>query len=124
MPARWVQARDLLRELIARDIALRYRGSLLGILWTLLNPLAELLVLLFIFGRVMPVSIPNFPAYLFTGLIVYGWFQSSVNFATMAIVGNRELVRRPGVPLLILPAVTVASNLVHFVLSLPILGGL
>lgn len=117
----WVHGRDLLRELIARDIALRYRGSLLGILWTLLNPLAELLVLLFVFGMVFVVDIPNFPAYLFTGLIVYGWFQTSVNFATQAIVGNRELVRRPGVPLSILPVVTVASNLVHFVLSLPIL---
>jgi lipopolysaccharide transport system permease protein len=120
----WARTRDLLRELIARDIKLRYRGSLLGILWTLLNPLAELLVLLFVFGVVFKVEIPNFPAYLFTGLIVYGWFQTSVNFATGAIVGNRELVRRPGVPVLILPVVTVASNLVHFVLSLPILAGL
>src|SRR4026209_188099 len=93
----WVRAKDLLRELIARDIKLRYRGSLLGILWTLLNPLAELLVLVFVFGVVLQVQIPNFPAFVFTGLIVYGWFQTSVNFATNAIVGNRELVRRPGV---------------------------
>lgn len=120
----WVQVRDLLRELIARDIKLRYRGSLLGIAWTLLNPLAELLVLLFVFGSVFHVSIPNFGAYLFIGLLVYGWFQTSLNFATGAIVGNRELVRRPGVPSVILPIVTVASNLVHFVLSLPILFGL
>ncbi len=121
---RWLNIRDLLRELIARDIKLRYRGSLLGIAWTLLNPLAELLVLLFVFSTVLRVDIPNFGAYLFTGLIVYGWFQTSVNFATAAIVGNRELVRRPGVPSVILPVVTVASNLVHFVLSLPILFGL
>jgi lipopolysaccharide transport system permease protein len=120
----WVHVRDLLRELIARDIKLRYRGSLLGIAWTLLNPLAELLVLLFIFGRVLRVNIPNFAAYLFTGLLVYDWFQTSLNFATIAIVGNRELVRRPGVPSVILPIVTVASNLVHFALSLPILVGL
>jgi len=120
----WAQTRDLLRELIARDIKLRYRGSMLGILWTLLNPLAELLVLYFVFGTVLQVTIPNFPAYLFTGLLVYGWFQTSVNFATGAVVANRELVRRPGVPVLILPIVTVASNLVHFVLSLPILIGL
>jgi lipopolysaccharide transport system permease protein len=119
-----VQVRDLLRELIARDIKLRYRGSLLGIAWTLLNPLAELLVLLFVFSSVFRVNIPNFGAYLFTGLLVYGWFQTSLNFATGAIVGNRELVRRPGVPSVILPIVTVASNLVHFVLSLPILFGL
>lgn len=117
----WVHARDLLLELIARDVKLRYRGSLLGVLWTLINPLAELLVLLFVFGTVLRFEVANFPAYLFTGLIVYGWFQTSVTFATLAIVGNRELVRRPGVPPLILPVVTVSSNLVHFVLSLPIL---
>jgi len=120
----WTLTRDLLRELIARDIKLRYRGSLLGILWTLLNPLAELIVLYFVFSTVLKVDIPNFPAYLFTGLIVYGWFQTSVNFATGAVVSNRELVRRPGVPVMILPIVTVASNLVHFLLSLPILFGL
>jgi ABC-type polysaccharide/polyol phosphate export systems, permease component len=120
----WQQMRDLLRELIARDIKLRYRGSLLGIAWTLLNPLAELLVLLFVFGSVFRVNIPNFGAYLFTGLLVYGWFQNSLNLATGAIVGNRELVRRPGVPPAILPIVTVASNLVHFLLSLPVLFGL
>jgi len=115
---------DLLRELIERDIKLRYRGSLLGILWTLLNPLAELLVLIFVFKLVLRVDIPNYPPYLFTGLIVYSWFQTSVNFATLSVVGSRELVRRPGVPAAILPIVTVASNLVHFVLSLPILLGL
>lgn len=124
VPHQWVRLRDLLRELVARDIKLRYRGSILGILWTLLNPLAELLVLLFVFGIVLQVSIPNFSAYLFTGLIVYGWFQTSLNFATGAVVSNRELVRRPGVPIVILPIVTVASNLVHFLLSLPILIGL
>jgi lipopolysaccharide transport system permease protein len=119
-----MRARDLLLDLIVRDIKLRYRGSVLGVLWTLLNPLAELLVLLFVFSKVLRVNVPNFPAYLFTGLIVYGWFQVSANFATAAIVGNRELVRRPNVPVAILPIVTVASNLVHFVLSLPILAGL
>ena len=124
VPHKWVRSRDLLRELIIRDIKLRYRGSLLGVLWTLLNPLAELLVLLFVFGVIIQIDVENFAAYLFTGLLVYGWFQTSVNFAAMAIVGNRELVRRPGVPILILPVVTAASNLVHFILSLPILFGL
>ncbi len=120
-PARWVHTRDVLRELIARDIKLRYRGSLLGIVWTLLNPLAELLVLMFVFGTVLDIQIPNYAVYLFTGLIVYGWFQTSVSFATMAVVGSRELVRRPGVSPAILPVVTVAANLVHFLLSLPVL---
>ena len=119
-----VQRWDLLRALIARDIHLRYRGAFLGILWTLMNPLSELLVLLFVFGAVFRVGIANFPAYLFIGLIVYYWFQTSVNSAATAIVGNRELVRRPGVPIVLLPVVTVASNLVHFLVSLPILAAL
>jgi lipopolysaccharide transport system permease protein len=89
--------------------------------WTLLNPIAELLVLLFIFGAVLPLNIPNYAAFLFTGLLVYGWFQSSLNFSTMAIVGNRDLVRRPGVPTSVLPIVTVASHGVHFLIALPVL---
>jgi ABC-type polysaccharide/polyol phosphate export permease len=79
LPHRWALARDLLRELIARDIKLRYRGSLLGLLWTLLNPLAELLVLYTVFSLVFKVDVPHFQAYLFTGLIVYGWFSTSLS---------------------------------------------
>jgi lipopolysaccharide transport system permease protein len=100
---------------------LRYRGSFLGMAWTLLNPIAELLVLLFIFKTVLPLSIPNFAAFLFTGLLVYGWFQSSLFFATVSIVNNRDLVRRPDVPLIVLPIVSIATTLVHFLLSLPVL---
>src|SRR5262245_5509146 len=118
---RWSHQRDLLRELIARDMKLRYRGSLLGMAWTLLNPLAELLVLLFIFEAVLPLNIPNYASFLFTGLLVYGWFHSSLFYATVAIVNNRDLIRRPDVPISILPIVSVASTLLHFLLSLPVL---
>jgi homopolymeric O-antigen transport system permease protein len=121
---RWGHVRDMLRELIARDMKLRYRGSLLGVAWTLLNPIAELLVLLFIFDYVLPLNIPNYGVFLFTGLLVYGWFQSSLLYATGAIVNNRELIKRPGVPASVLPIVNVASNLVHFVLALPVLFAL
>jgi lipopolysaccharide transport system permease protein len=120
----WAHRRDLLRVLIGRDLKLRYRGSLFGMAWTLLNPLAELLVLVFIFDTVLPLDIPHYPAFLFTGLLVYNWFQSSLHFATVTVVGNRDLIRRPDVPLAILPVVTVAGTLVHFLLSLPVLFAL
>jgi len=119
--ARWLHARDVLRELIARDMKLRYRGSFFGMAWTLLNPVAELLVLLFIFNRVLPLNIPNYAPFLFTGLLVYGWFQSALFYSTVAIVSNRELIRRPDVPLAILPVISVASTLLHFLLSFPVL---
>ena len=123
-PDRLLHTRDVLRELIARDVKLRYRGSYFGMAWTLLNPIAELLVLSFIFGSVLPMGIPNFAAFLFTGLLVYTWFQTSLFFATAAIVGNRDLVRRPNFPLAVLPIVSVASTLLHFLLSLPVLFAL
>ena len=122
--AKLAHVRDLFRELIARDMKLRYKRSVMGVAWTLLNPLAELVILFLIFGLVLPLDIPNYPAFLFIGIFAYGWFQNSLYFATGAIVGNRELVRQPGFPVLILPVVTVASNLIHFLLALPILFAL
>ena len=116
-----MHVRDVLRELIARDVKLRYRGSYFGMAWTLLNPITELAVLLFVFGSVLPLNIPNYAAFLFTGLLVYTWFQSSLVFATVAVVSNRDLIRRPNVPLGVLPIVSVASTLLHFLLSLPVL---
>ncbi len=119
--AKLAHVRDLFRELIARDMKLRYKRSVIGVAWTLLNPIAELLILFLIFGLVLPLNIPNYTAFLFTGILAYSWFQNSLYYATGAIVGNRELVRQPGFPVLVLPVVTVASNLLHFLLALPIL---
>lgn len=118
---RWVYLRDLLRELIGRDIKLRYKRSLLGIAWSLINPLAQLLVFSLIFSVVLPLNIPNYTTFLFTGLLTWNWFQTSLYAATGAIVDNRELIRRPGFPVTILPIVTVSTNFIHFLLALPIL---
>lgn len=117
-----IHFRDMLNQLVARDIKLRYKRSLMGIAWTLLNPLAELLVLLFVFRVILPLDIPDYPSFLFTGVLVYGWFQVSLVFAANAIVGNRDLIKQPGFPPIILPVATVTSNLLHFLLALPVLA--
>ncbi|HLE14919.1 MAG TPA: ABC transporter permease [Anaerolineales bacterium] len=116
-----VYLRDLLRELVARDMKLRYRRSVLGLAWTLLNPLAQLLVLNFVFSRILPLNIPNYPSFLFVGLLAWSWFQSSLINGTGAIVDNRDLIKRPGFPEAILPLVTVSANFIHFLLALPVL---
>ena len=118
---RVIHTRDLLRELVARDMKLRYKRSVLGIFWSLLNPLLQLLVFYFVFGVLLPLNIPHYASFLFTGVLVWSWFQASLLFATGAIVDNRELIRRPGFPTAILPTVTVTSHLVHFVIAIPIL---
>jgi len=118
---RVVYLRDVLFELVSRDMKLRYKRSVLGIVWSLINPLAQLLVFYFVFGLLLPLHISHYPSFLLTGVLVWNWFQSSLVFATGAIVDNRELVRRPGFPLAMLPIVTVTAQLVHFALALPIL---
>ena len=113
--------RDLLRELVARDMKLRYKRSILGVAWSLLNPLIQMLVFIFLFRRLMKLDIPNYPSFVFTGVLAWNWFQSAVLLTTGAITGNRELIRRPGFPTTILPVVTVTTNMIHFLLALPVL---
>jgi lipopolysaccharide transport system permease protein len=118
---RFIHMRDLLGELILRDIKLRYKRSVLGVGWSLINPLAQLLVFSFIFKYVLPLNIPNYTSFLFVGLLVWNWFQSSLLAATVVIVDNRELVRKPGFKPMILPIVVVSTNLIHYIFALPIL---
>ncbi|MGH8064310.1 MAG: ABC transporter permease, partial [Candidatus Entotheonellia bacterium] len=120
-PRQLLHARDLLFVLVGRDMKLRYKRSVLGVLWTLVNPLAQLLILSFIFRMVLPLDIPNYTSFLFTGLLVWSWFQASLNQATGTIVENRELIKRPGFSANVLPTVTVASHLIHLLLALPVL---
>jgi lipopolysaccharide transport system permease protein len=120
-PERLFYLRDLFRELISRDIKLRYKRSFLGIAWSLLNPLAQLLVFSFVFRFVLPLNIPDYTSFLFTGLLVWNWFQSALLAGTGAIVDNRELVKRPGFPPVVLPLVNVGSAFIHFLLALPVL---
>lgn len=118
---RFVYLRDLLRELVARELKLRYKESILGIAWSLLNPLLQLLVFSVVFRLILPLNIPNYAAYLFVGLLVWNWFQASLVSAATAIVDGRSLIKRPGFPIAILPIVTVMANLIHFLLALPVL---
>ncbi|NJN31894.1 MAG: ABC transporter permease [Synechococcales cyanobacterium RM1_1_8] len=118
----WVQRRDLLTGLVSRNIKLLYNRSVLGIAWMLINPLMQLMVYAFVFGVLLPNNaVPNFTSFIFSGLLVWTWFQSALTEATGAIVQNRALIRQPGFPVSILPVVNVATGLIHFVLSLPIL---
>src|SRR5713101_7469938 len=114
---RLIYIRDLLRELVGRDMKLRYKRSVLGIAWTLLNPLLQLLVFLFIFNLVLPLNIPHYSSFLFAGILAWNWFQGSLNQSTGAIVDNRELLRRPGFSIAILHIVTVTSHLIHFLVA-------
>ncbi len=112
---------DLARVLIERDIRLRYRRSVLGMAWSQLAPLAQLAILSFVFSHVVNLGIPDYPVFLFVGLLPWFWFADSTVGATGAVIAHRDLIRRPRFPAALLPPVTVATQLVYFVFALPVL---
>ncbi len=112
---------DLLRSLVDRNLKLMYKRSALGIAWTLISPLLQLMVFVFVFQNFLKVDIPQYSSYVFTGLLVWNWFQDSLFQATSSIIDSRPLIRQPGFPTAILPIVVVTTGLIHFVLALPIL---
>lgn len=118
---RFVYLRDLLRELVARDIKIRYKGSMLGVAWSVLNPVIHLVVFYFLFRLVLNLGISRYSSFALSGILAWNWFQASLSQASGSITGNRDLIKWPGFPAVILPAVAVTTNFFDFLLALPIL---
>jgi lipopolysaccharide transport system permease protein len=116
--------RDLVFQLIMRDLKLRYRRTSMGVVWLFAFPLVQILVLNFVFTVVLPAGVRNYSVFVAIGVLVWTWFQSSLIMATTSITGNRELVRRPGLPAAALPITTVATNLVLLLAAGPAIVGL
>lgn len=112
---------DLLRVLVDRDMKLLYKRSALGIAWTLINPLLQLAVFSFVFRSVIPINIPQFSSFAFSGLLIWTWSQTALFQATGLITSNKALIRQPNFPTAILPVVTTMTGLIHFLLALPVL---
>ena len=112
---------EVVRHLVRRDFRLRYHGSSLGLAWSLLLPLTQLLVLVFLFQRVVPLGIDAYPAFVFSGLLPWSWFSGCLGGAGYLFVGNRDLVRRPAFDPTTLVVVSTLANLVAYLVSVPIL---
>ncbi|ODP36478.1 ABC transporter permease [Sphingomonas turrisvirgatae] len=117
---RYQHWRDLLIELIARDLKVRYQRSFIGIGWSLMKPLMQLAVFSLVFGLILPLNIEHYTTFVFAGVLIWSWFSGAVGAGTNAISSSKELVRRPGFPVMLLPLLTVLGHGVHFVLALPL----
>jgi ABC-type polysaccharide/polyol phosphate export permease len=115
--------RVLIGTLVLRELRARYRGSLLGFLWSFLNPLCLMIVYVLVFAVYLRVPMENYAVFLFTGLLPWLWFSQSLGHAAGVIVGSGGLVKRILFPAEILPLVSVLSNLANLLLSLPLLLG-
>lgn len=113
--------RALIRSLVVRDLKARYRGSVLGFLWTFLNPALLMCTYTLIFSVYMRIDMEAYAAFLMTGLLPWIWFSSSLNMGGTSIVHGGDLLKKVFFPPQVLPVVLVLSNLANFLLSLPLL---
>ncbi len=112
---------DVTAALVGRELRIRYKGSLLGILWAVLNPLGTLLILHVLFTQIVPLNIPNYATFIYSGLLPWTWFQAAVQTSAGTLFDNRDLVRTPFFPRSMLPAVVTATNFMLYLLALPVL---
>jgi ABC-type polysaccharide/polyol phosphate export permease len=113
--------RELIGILVAKQLKLRYRGTVLGFLWTLLNPLFLMLVYTLVFSVYLRLDMPGYPAFLFTGLLPWRWFASALQQGVTSILDGAGLVTRSQFPAEVLPVVTLITNTINFLLTLPLL---
>ena len=109
--------RPLLNELIARDIKIKYRKSVLGVLWTLLNPLFMMIVLSVVFSNLFKFDVENFPVYLLSGQLIFNFFSESTTNAMSAILANSSLIKNIYVPKYLFVLSRVFSSTINLLAS-------
>lgn len=110
--------RELIWALAIKDLTIRYKRSVLGFLWALLNPMLVMLVLTVVFSKIMVIAIPHYPVFLLSTLVPWTFFSQSLTYAVESIVGNGDLIKKVPVPKIVFPFAAVLSNLVNLMLSL------
>ena len=110
------QYRALLWSLTLRELKARYRGSVLGFLWTFLNPTLLMVTYALVFGVFMKSPIKNYVFFLFVGLLPWTFFSNSVGMGASAISDRRDLLTKVRFPAQVLPATVVTTNLINYLL--------
>lgn len=113
---------ELLSNIVVRDLQTRYRGSVLGVFWSLLNPLLLMLVYTLVFSVIVRINIQPYPIFLLSGLVPWNAFAQSLTTATTSVTDNAGIVRKVYFPLEILPLSTVLATSVHLLISLGLLA--
>ena len=111
----------LLRQLVARDFKVKYKRSVLGIAWSVLNPLFTMIILEIVFSEMFHMSAKNivdYPVYLLTGILLFNFFSEATNLSNGAIVTNFNLLTKVYIPKYIFPMSKVLSSAINMLFSL------
>jgi len=115
--------RELLVAFTRTELKVKYKNSVLGFAWSMLNPALYLVVFYVVFQLILGSGIPSFPIFLLSGLLVWNLFSTGLSSATGSVVANAGLVRKVALPREIMPLASVGAALVHFFLQAIVLFG-
>jgi ABC-2 type transport system permease protein len=110
----WVQ---LITLLIKRDLKVRYKSSVLGYIWSMLNPLLFMSVLTFVFTHAMRVQMDYYPLYILSGLLCWNIFAQSANLGALSLIDNASLLKKVSVPSWVFPTAVLGSAALHSCLA-------
>lgn len=124
-PPRWIEEavqlwkyRGLVHELVIRDIKVRYKRSVLGMIWTMLAPLLNMIALTLVFSAILKTAIENYPVYFMAGSIFWTFFAQTTSSAASQTMGSNELAKRMFIPRSVFIASAVGGGLVNLGLSI------
>ncbi|OPH53112.1 hypothetical protein BC351_32040 [Paenibacillus ferrarius] len=109
---------DLLLNLVERDLKLKYKGSVIGFLWSLVNPLIMLIIYTWVFKTIMKTDVPNFPLFLMAGLLPWNFFASSLTMSVGSFTSNASLLTKVKLPKYILVFSNIVFNFVIFLMMI------
>ncbi len=118
----FMKYRFLLVELVKKGIKLKYRRSYMGILWSMIEPLMTMIVLAYVFGRLLGNTDPYFPLYILSGRLLFSLFQNSTKEALKSIRSNASMIKKVYVPKYMYPFSSVFFNYALFLISLFVLA--
>lgn len=109
----FMKFRPLLTELVARDIKIKYRRSVLGVLWTVLNPLFMMVILAIVFSNLFKFDIENYPVYILSGQVIYNFFNESTSSSMSAILNNAALLKKVYIPKYLFVVSRILSSIIN-----------
>jgi lipopolysaccharide transport system permease protein len=112
---------DLLRNLVWAELTARYKTTALGILWFIANPMVMMGIMVIIFGQVVHLSIPDYPAFVLSALLPWTFFKTGISNAAGSLSRAAGLVKRVRIPREFVPLSALMAALVHFLISLVLL---
>jgi ABC-2 type transport system permease protein len=117
-----IRVRELLGNLVRKEVKVKYASSALGAIWSMLNPVLYLAVFSLVFNFALKANIPNYAVYLLSGLLAWNLFATSLGLASRSIVDNSNLVTKVYFPREVLPLASIGAAGVDFVLQLVVLA--